>query len=99
MIFLPVVERELRVIARRPGTYWMRFAAALVGIGLAAWVWAIARYQPSGLSLALFYSLSGFALVYCLLSGVFLTSDCLSEEKREGTLGLLFLTDLKGYDI
>ena len=27
------------------------------------------------------------------------TSDCLSEEKREGTLGLLFLTDLKGYDV
>ena len=25
--------------------------------------------------------------------------DCLSEEKREGTLGLLFLTDLKGYDV
>jgi hypothetical protein len=27
------------------------------------------------------------------------TADCLSEEKREGTLGLLFLTDLKGYDV
>src|SRR5438034_1912167 len=26
-------------------------------------------------------------------------SDCLSEEKRDGTLGLLFLTDLKGYDV
>src|SRR5205823_6492965 len=25
--------------------------------------------------------------------------DCLSSEKREGTLGLLFLTDLKGYDV
>jgi ABC-type transport system involved in multi-copper enzyme maturation permease subunit len=33
------------------------------------------------------------------LAGVFLTSDCLSEEKREGTLGLLFLTELKGYDV
>ena len=28
-----------------------------------------------------------------------MTADCLSEEKREGTLGLLFLTDLRGYDI
>ena len=27
------------------------------------------------------------------------TADCLSEEKRQGTLGLLFLTDLKGYDV
>ena len=34
-----------------------------------------------------------------LLAGIFTTADCLSEEKREGTLGLLFLTDLKGYDI
>ena len=25
--------------------------------------------------------------------------DCVSSEKREGTLGLLFLTDLKGYDV
>jgi len=31
--------------------------------------------------------------------GVLITADCLSEEKREGTLGLLFLTDLKGYDV
>ena len=37
--------------------------------------------------------------LYCLFAGVFRTADCLSEEKREGTLGLLFLTDLKGYDI
>ena len=37
--------------------------------------------------------------MYCLLSGVWFTADCLSEEKREGTLGLLFLTDLKGYDV
>ena len=33
------------------------------------------------------------------MAGVFLTADCLSEEKREGTLGLLFLTDLRGYDV
>src|SRR4029450_9547413 len=32
-------------------------------------------------------------------SGVFRTADCVSEEKRDSTLGLLFLTDLKGYDI
>jgi nitrate reductase NapE component len=32
-------------------------------------------------------------------AGLFLTADCLSDEKREGTLGLLFLTDLRGYDV
>jgi len=35
MTFLPIVERELRVTARRPGTYWMRFAIACAVIG--AW--------------------------------------------------------------
>jgi ABC-type transport system involved in multi-copper enzyme maturation permease subunit len=43
--------------------------------------------------------LTGSAALYCLFSGVWSTADCLSEEKREGTLGLLFLTDLKGYDV
>jgi hypothetical protein len=33
------------------------------------------------------------------LAGITITADCLSQEKREGTLGLLFLTDLKGYDV
>ena len=34
-----------------------------------------------------------------MFTGVRSTADCLSEEKRDGTLGLLFLTDLKGYDV
>src|SRR5262249_40853198 len=39
------------------------------------------------------------ALLYCLAAGRRSTADCLSEEKREGTLGLLFLTSLKGHDV
>jgi hypothetical protein len=39
------------------------------------------------------------AFVFCLFIGVLATADCVSSEKREGTLGLLFLTDLKGYDV
>jgi uncharacterized membrane protein YhaH (DUF805 family) len=34
-----------------------------------------------------------------LFAGLFLTADCLSEEKRDGTLGLLFLTELRGIDV
>src|SRR5947209_10079973 len=54
---------------------------------------------PHEVALILFRILTGASVLYCLLSGVRSTADCLSEEKREGTLGLLFLTDLKGYDI
>jgi hypothetical protein len=47
----------------------------------------------------LFVAMGVLALAFSLFAGVFQTSDCLSEEKREGTLGLLFLTPLKGYDV
>ena len=47
----------------------------------------------------IFEWLAGLMLVYCLAYGRRSTADCLSQEKREGTLGLLFLTDLKGHDV
>lgn len=55
---------------------------------------SIARQSQS-----LFVTLSILAFLYALLSGVLTTADCISEEKREGTLGLLFLTDLRGFDV
>jgi ABC-type Na+ efflux pump permease subunit len=55
--------------------------------------------SPKDIAVGLFCTLTVGALALALLSGVGITSDCLSQEKREGTLGLLFLTDLKGYDV
>ena len=54
---------------------------------------------PAELAQRLFLAFGILALGFCLLAGIFLTADCLSEEKRDGTLGLLFLTDLRGYDV
>jgi ABC-type transport system involved in multi-copper enzyme maturation permease subunit len=100
MIFLPIVSRELRVAARRGSTYWLRAGAVSVVVALGFWLVVIMREEPPRqMAMALFYVLSGSAVFYSLLSGVKSTADCLSEEKREGTLGLLFLTDLKGYDV
>ena len=100
MTFLPIVERELRVAARRPSTYWIRFFAAVsVLLIWLALVSGTARVGQAALSHNLFIALGVLALGYSLLAGIFLTADCLSEEKREGTLGLLFLTDLRGYDV
>lgn len=100
MTFLPIVERELRVAARRRGTYWNRALSALIAILIGGWLMVIFQNQsPHELGLALFVSLAALTFLYCLLAGVRATADCLSEEKREGTLGLLFLTDLKGYDV
>jgi ABC-type transport system involved in multi-copper enzyme maturation permease subunit len=100
MTLLPIVDRELRVASRRRGTYWTRFSAALLAIVLGAWAWAMFLKQPANeTGLAIFVALSIVAYIYSLIAGAVATADCLSEEKREGTLGLLFLTDLKSYDI
>jgi ABC-type transport system involved in multi-copper enzyme maturation permease subunit len=100
MTFLPIVARELRVAARRPGTYWVRSGTALTILVIGTWFFLMYSGLPKQeVAMGLFCLLTGSAVLYCLLSGVWFTADCLSEEKREGTLGLLFLTDLKGYDV
>jgi len=99
MTFLPVVERELRLAARRRGTYWSRLAAAVLGWAVAAWILTAASNAGLQTVAVVFQVLSALVFVYAALGGLLATADCLSEEKREGTLGLLFLTDLKGYDV
>ena len=100
MRFLPIVGRELRVAARRRATFWVRSGVALAVLAAAAWIFLMyGRQSPRDVGQMIFYVLTGGALLYCLLAGLRTTADCLSEEKRDGTLGLLFLTDLKGYDV
>jgi len=100
MTFLPIVSRELRLASRRRSTYWLRSGAALVVMVVGTWLFLIMQGQsPKELALALFCVLTGGAVLFALISGPRSTADCISEEKREGTLGLLFLTDLKGYDV
>jgi ABC-type transport system involved in multi-copper enzyme maturation permease subunit len=102
MSFLFIAQRELRVSARRKSTYYARGAAALLGLVISGFyllVYSFGVSSSGGLGRYMFTVLSWYALLTTLLAGVFLASDCLSEERREGTLGLLFLTDLKGYDV
>lgn len=101
MTFLPIVVREMRVTARKGSTYWIRFAAAALALLIGGWSFLFLT-QMGATTVAgqtLFAGLTGLAWLYAFLGGIFKTADTLSEEKREGTLGLLFLTDLKGYDI
>ena len=102
MTFLPVVERELRVSARRASTRYVRAAAAMLGMVIGFFMLLLSLLPgPSraGAGENMLAVLSWYALLMTLLAGIFLASDSLSEERREGTLGLLFLTDLKGYDV
>src|SRR5262249_1133399 len=106
MTLLPVVERELRVASRKRATFWIPIIAALVAFGIGALFLILGLLAPAMLGFGglasgrgLFTTLTALLLAGALSAGVFLTSDCVSEEKREGTLGFLFLTDLRGYDV
>lgn len=93
MRLLPVVMRELRVQARYASTYWFRIA-----VGLALLAAGGLFYHERGLQVgngsALFsaFHWAVFVTIWCIVP--LAAADCLSREKREGTLGLLRLTPL-----
>ena len=96
MILLPVIERELRAAARSKATYRNRFISAVAVIGVTIWIFYDRRWSPQHqIGKEVFESVSLTALVVALIAGLFSTADSISEERREGTLGLLYLTDLR----
>lgn len=102
MTVLPIVGRELRVAARRSGTYWLRVVAALAALIVGSGMLLPTLLPMNGQRMMggpIFGALTWLSLAAALSAGLFFTSDCLSEEKREGTLGFLFLTDLRSYDV
>lgn len=100
MTIFPIVDRELRVLSRKGSLYWSRLLfAGLAIVGSLFFFSLLRRLAPSEVSRLLFGFLAVLTFLYCWTSGVWITSDCLSGEKRNNTLGLLFLTDLKGYDV
>jgi len=101
MIFLPIVARELRVASRKNTTFIGRSVIALLGMVIGGFLLLLFDLigAMAGKGGMVFTVVSGYTAIIALLAGVLLASDCLSEERREGTLGFLFLTDLKGYDV
>jgi hypothetical protein len=102
MSFLPILERELRVATRKRSTGWLRVVAALIALIIGSGFLAINMVTGTATAhfgQGLFGTVTWLALATALAAGPFFTADCLSEEKREGTLGFLFLTDLRGLDV
>src|SRR5256885_16871678 len=91
----------MRSAVRRPGACRIRLAAGGGAIGLTCWgllIWSDSMSAAAlGHSLLQIFGWTGF--IGGALAGLLLTSDCISQERREGTLGLLFLTDLRGRDV
>jgi ABC-type transport system involved in multi-copper enzyme maturation permease subunit len=102
MTSLPVVQRELIVASRRRFTYLSRSGAAALLAMVAFLLLAFTGNSGPGvtsLPRLTFEILSFILLAFALLGGILLTADSIASERREGTLGLLFLTDLTGTDI
>jgi ABC-type transport system involved in multi-copper enzyme maturation permease subunit len=100
MTVLPVVDRELRVASRRRWSYWGRSVAAAVVLLVVAWFVVVERsLSLNQFGHQLFGVTTFLAAAFALLAGVIYTADSMAIERRDGTLGLLFLTDLKGYDV
>jgi len=99
MTVLPIVGRELAVASRRAGTYWLRFWVAAGALVIFFILALNSTSSVTEMGHDVFAFMGSVTLGFSMLAGVVLTADSLSAEKREGTLGLLFLTDLKGYDV
>lgn len=97
----PVVERELRVAARHPSTYWSRAGAATSGVAVICLVMLtqVATAPLAVVGQTTFRLLGGMATLTVLISVVQLASAAFAREKREDTLGLLFLTPLRPVDM
>lgn len=98
MILLPVIERELRAAARQRLTYNLRLLGVLALLGVFLFYASLGKTGP-GVGGELFTAFHG-ALFWAIWVLVPLaTADCISRERREGTLPLLFLTPLKPREI
>ena len=95
----PVLQRELRELARQPAAYWLRVlaAVALMVPLVLAWTTDINAGRAGGRGY--FMGLHRLLLAGIWIVGPVLTADCLSRERREGTLGLLFLTPLRPFQV
>src|SRR5436853_4524783 len=98
MTVFPVITRELRASARHAFTYNLR-ALGVAALLLASLFFGINYGFTPSMGSQLFASLhlTLFLAIWVLVP--LLTADCISRERREGTLGLLFLTCLKASGI
>jgi hypothetical protein len=96
----PVIERELRVaLSRRIRAQWVKFAWITGGLTLWFLLLAILPHSPRSTGRTLFVVLFVAASAGVVIRGFGLTADLFSEERRNGTLGLLVLTGLKPLEI
>lgn len=112
MSVLPVIVRELRAQGRQPLTYWLRVIGGLsvaAAFAVALWTLDDSRGQVRGsmafsdtlhiFGITLFGKMNLFIFGAIWLFVPLATADAVSRERREGTLVLLYLTELRSFGI
>lgn len=113
MAIVPVIVRELRAQARQPLTYLLRLVGGLslvAALAIAFWMtntltqhlgWrrgpAPNAIQTFGIALFGKMNLFIFAAIWVFIP--LAAADAVSRERREGTLALLYLTELRPFGI
>ena len=96
---LALFQRELRVASRTRSNYWLRVVGAGVVLYALGAIQNHSLYSPQGAGQGIFRGLNWLLAGFIWLVAPVMTSDCLSREKREGTLPLLFLTCLRPVEL
>ncbi|MBA4150292.1 MAG: ABC transporter permease subunit [Verrucomicrobia bacterium] len=95
----PVIVRELRAEARNPVNYWIRVIAAALLLLPVAFFGLVDGFTTSVDGRVAFVLFTSILFVAAWIIIPVTISDCISRERREGTLGLLFLTPLNAREI
>ncbi len=89
-----ILRRELLEMSRRRGSHAPRWVAAGLLMGGFAWAWWSLRILPNQAGPGLFGLLGRCTVLLIWLGAPLMTADVIARERREGTLGLLWLTPL-----
>jgi hypothetical protein len=102
MNFHTILHRELLIASKRRSTFYSRSAVAFVAISITV---GIAHATLRGLvpvtmtGRNLLWTLGFLSMAFAAFEGFSQALDCISRERREGTLGLLFLSNLRAHDV
>ncbi len=100
-MILPLALREMRIAARSSRFYTNRLTGALICMMVSTLFYVIFSWVPMGAQrgTALVYIVGIITFYFSVFNTLNLMNDSLSRERRDGTLGLLFLTHLRARDI
>jgi ABC-type transport system involved in multi-copper enzyme maturation permease subunit len=98
MTVLPVIDRELRAQSRLAYTYHLRVLGAAAALFVCL-LFSLSHPLVHALGGELFARLNQTVFFSIWIIVPLLCADCISRERREGTIGLLFLTPLSARDV